>query len=255
MGTLEGKVVLVTGGGGGMGSVSASLFAAEGAKVVVVDNSAERARQTADTIKRDGGLAVDIQADTSSETDWTRVVDGTLGRFDRIDGLANFAAVHSAAGLEATSLTAWQLTLDVNLTGTWLGMRAVVPVMRRQKSGSIVNVGSIDALVGSGSKSAYHAAKGGVRLLSRSAAREYAPHGVRVNLVHPGPMENRMHEAATPKMAAKERAAFEVQARAEIPLGQLGRPIDVAYAVRYLLSDESAYITGIDLPVDGGLTA
>ncbi|MFH5822422.1 SDR family NAD(P)-dependent oxidoreductase [Georgenia sp. AZ-5] len=255
MGTLSGKVVVVAGGAGAQGRVGAALFAGEGARVVVADASGSGATAVRDRIVAGGGAATCRQVDVGSEDDWATLVDHAVGTYGRLDGLVNYAAVLSRAGVEETEPEAWERTLRVNLTGAWLGLKLAVPAMRASGGGSIVNVGSVDALVGRGGGAAYQASKGGVRLLTKSAATQYAREGIRVNAVHPGPMEARMSEIVGPRADATATKELEARLVAQVPMGRLGRPADIAHAVRYLLSDESAFVTGIDLPVDGGLTA
>lgn len=255
MGTLDGKVVIVVGGAGAQGRVGAALFAREGAKVVVADASAEGAAEVEASIVSDGGAAIARGTDIGDADAWTALVAAAESEFGRVDGLVDYAAVLSRPGVEETELDAWERTLRVNLTGAWLGLRASIPAMRRAGGGSIVLIGSVDGLVGRGGGAAYQASKGGVRLLAKSAATQYAAEGIRVNSVHPGPMQARMAEVVGPRADASATGALEARLVAQIPVGRLGRPDDIAYAVRYLLSDESSFVTGVDLPVDGGLTA
>jgi NAD(P)-dependent dehydrogenase (short-subunit alcohol dehydrogenase family) len=255
MGSLKGKVVLVVGAAGAQGRVGASLFAAEGASLVLADASADGAAEVADEIASAGGAVRAEEADTADEASWDRLVAAAIEQFGRLDGLVNYAAILSRTGAEETTLESWERTIRVNLTGAWLGMKAVLPALRESGGGSIVNVGSVDALVGRGGGTAYQASKGGLRMLSKSAATQYAAEGIRVNTVHPGPMEARMVQVVGPKADAADTAKLEAKLKSQIPMSRLGRPIDIAYAVRYLLSDESSFVTGIDLPVDGGLTA
>jgi 3alpha(or 20beta)-hydroxysteroid dehydrogenase len=255
MGTLDGKVVIVVGGAGAQGRVGAALFAREGAKVVVADTSAPGAAEVEAAITADGGTAIARAADIADGDAWVELVAAAEAEFGRVDGLVDYAAVLSRPGIEETEPDAWERTLRVNLTGAWLGMRAVIPALRRAGGGSIVMIGSVDGLVGRGGGAAYQASKGGLRLLAKSAATQYASEGIRVNSVHPGPMQARMAEVVGPRADVSATAALEARLVAQIPVGRLGRPDDIAYAVRYLLSDESSFVTGIDLPVDGGLTA
>lgn len=255
MGRLHGKVALITGGGSGIGRAAALLFAREGAKVVLVDSAVEGLEAVKADIEAEGGTALAHAADISSEQAWEVLVAAAVATFGRLDGLVNYAAVLSRPGVEETTKESWERTLTVNLTGAWLGLRAAIPALRASGGGSIVNIGSVDALVGRGGGAAYQASKGGLRMLGKSAATQYAPEGIRVNTVHPGPMEARMVEVVGPKADSAGTAALEAKLIAQIPMARLGRPIDIAYAVRYLLSDESSFITGVDLAVDGGLTA
>jgi NAD(P)-dependent dehydrogenase (short-subunit alcohol dehydrogenase family) len=196
-----------------------------------------------------------VPTDVGDPDSWQALVDGTMAKFGRLDGLANYAAVLSRAGAETTELEIWERTLRINLTGAWLGVKAAIPAMRASGGGSIVNVGSVDGLVGRGGGTAYQASKGGMRLLSKSVATEFAAQGIRVNSVHPGPMRNRMTQVVGPKADASGIEALEARLTAQVPMGRLGAAEDIAYAVRFLLSDEASFITGVDLPVDGGLTA
>ncbi|WP_341718470.1 SDR family NAD(P)-dependent oxidoreductase [Micromonospora sp. FIMYZ51] len=253
--TLTGKVVIVAGAAGAQGRVAARLFAASGAAVVLADLSADALAEVADEITGAGGSALAVPTDIADEESWQQLVDRTVAEYGRLTGLANYAAVLSRAGAETTALEVWERTLRINLTGAWLGVKAAVPAMRAAGGGSIVNVGSVDGLVGRGGGTAYQASKGGMRLLSKSAATEFAAQGIRVNSVHPGPMRNRMTQVVGPKADASGIAALEARLVAQVPVGRLGQPEDIAYAVRFLLSDEASFITGVDLPVDGGLTA
>lgn len=255
VGLLEGKVVIVTGAAGAQGGAAAALFARSGARVVLGDVSQERLDRVCDEIVRDGGQASACEADVAEPDSWDRLVNSALTNYGKLDGLANFAAVLSRPGIEETEPDAWERTLRVNLTGAWLGMKAVLPAMRDTGGGSIVNVGSVDALVGRGGGAAYQASKGGLRLLSKSAATQYAAQGIRVNSVHPGPMRDRMTQIIGPRADASATAALEAKLIAQVPMARLGLPLDIARAVRFLLSDDASFITGVDLPVDGGLTA
>jgi NAD(P)-dependent dehydrogenase (short-subunit alcohol dehydrogenase family) len=255
MNSLEGKRIIVAGGGGAQGSVGAALFARHGARVIVADASAEAAGAVAEEITGGGGQAIGLAADVGSKQSWDELVGTAVREFGGLDGLVNYAAVLSRAGAVETEDEVWERTLHINLTGAWYGVRAVIPAMLEAGGGSIVNIGSVDGLVGRGGGSAYQATKGGVRLLTKSVATEYATRGIRANSVHPGPMKARMAMVVGPQADPAATAALEERLTAQVPMARLGLPIDIAYAVRYLLSDESAFVTGIDLPVDGGLTA
>lgn len=255
MNSLEGKRIIVAGGGGAQGRVGAVLFARHGARVVVADASAEAAAATAAQVTAAGGEAIGLAADVGSKEAWAEVIETARREFGGLDGLVNYAAILSRAGAVETEDDVWERTLHINLTGAWFGVRAVIPVMLQAGEGSIVNIGSVDGLVGRCGGTAYQAAKGGVRLLTKSVATEYAARGIRANSVHPGPMQARMAMVAGPRADPSATAALEARLVAQVPMGRLGQPMDIAYAVRYLLSDESSFVTGVDLPIDGGLTA
>ena len=259
MSTLQGKRIIVSGGGGVQGGFAASLFAGQGARVIVADFSREAAEAAAEVAREAGaaagGSAVAITSDIASPESWREVVGLAETEFGGLDGLANYAAILSRGGVEDTDDDIWDRTLKVNATGAWYGMRAAIPLMRASGGGSIVNVGSVDGLVGRGGNTAYQASKGALRLLSLSAATQYASEGIRVNCVHPGPMKVRMAQVVGKQADAAQIAGLEARLTAQVPLGRLGQAEDIGWAVRYLLSDESSFVTGVDLPVDGGLTA
>ncbi len=253
--SLEGKRIIVAGGGGAQGRVGAGLFAQHGARVVVADASLDAASAAVDEIASAGGEAIASVADVGNAESWAALVQLARTRLGGLDGMVNYAAILSRSGAVETEDDVWERTLHVNLTGAWYGVRAVIPALLESGGGSIVNIGSVDGLVGRGGGTAYQATKGGVRLLTKSVATEYAARGIRANSVHPGPMQARMAMVVGPKADPAGTAALEARLVAQIPMARLGLPIDIAYAVRYLLSDEAAFVTGVDLPVDGGLTA
>ncbi|MCU1411857.1 MAG: hypothetical protein JWR04_2564 [Rhodoglobus sp.] len=255
MNSLEGKRIIVAGGGGAQGRVGAALFAQHGAQVIIADASAEAAASAAAEVAAAGGAAIGLAADVGSRESWDELVATAKREFGGLDGLVNYAAVLSRAGAVETEDEIWERTLHINLTGAWYGVRAVIPAMLEAGKGSIVNIGSVDGLVGRGGGTAYQATKGGVRLLTKSVATEYAARGIRANSVHPGPMQARMAMVVGPKADPTATAALEARLTAQVPMGRLGQPIDIAYAVRYLLSDEASFVTGVDLAIDGGLTA
>ena len=255
MNSLEGKRIIVAGCGCAQGRVGAVLFAQHGAKVIVADASADAAAATVEEVTRAGGIAIGVAADVGSKESWTELVETAKREFGGLDGLVNYAAILSRAGAVETEDDVWERTLHINLTGAWYGVRAVIPAMLEAGKGAIVNIGSVDGLVGRGGGTAYQATKGGVRLLTKSVATEYAARGIRANSVHPGPMQARMAMVVGPTADPSATAALEAKLTAQVPMGRLGQPIDIAYAVRYLLSDESSFVTGVDLAIDGGLTA
>lgn len=255
MTSLEGKRILVVGGGGAQGSIGARLFAEHGAHVIVADAVQDAAASVASEIRAAGGLAVSSVADVGSRGSWEDLVEFATSELGGLDGMVNYAAILSRAGAADTEVDVFERTLHVNLTGAWLGMRVVIPTMLASGGGSIVAIGSVDGLVGRGGGTAYQASKGGLRLLTKSVATEFAARGIRANTVHPGPMQARMKMVAGPKADPAGVQALEERLRAQVPMNRLGQPIDIAYAARYLLSDESSFVTGVDIPVDGGLTA
>lgn len=246
MGHVEDKVVLVTGGARGMGATEAERLGREGADVIVADVLEEQAQDVADRIRVNGGNALAVVLDVTSEESWTAAVASADREFGRIDALVNNAGISYRVGLMDGTIDDWNRVLAVNLTGPMLGMRAVVPVMRRRDAGSIVNVSSVAGLAGYPA-SAYTASKWGLRGLSKVGALELAPSGIRVNSIHPGLIETPMIDNAPEAM----KTAFA----AGTPAGRAGRPEEVAALVVFLCSDGSSYINGAEIAVDGGFTA
>lgn len=245
---MQGKVAIVTGAGSGIGSATALRLAREGASVACVDLVGERAREAAKTIEAAGGQALAVEADVTDEGACTRMVEAALARFQRLTTLVNSAGVRGARPDAAPPPSEWKRVLDTNLTGTYLASRAALQALRASGAGSITNLASIYGLVGGSISPAYAASKGGVVLLTRQMALQWAP-TVRVNCVCPGVTETPMTAALLADPAWREAMV------AKHPLGRFGRPEDVAAAILFLSSDEAAYITGVALPVDGGYTA
>jgi NAD(P)-dependent dehydrogenase (short-subunit alcohol dehydrogenase family) len=246
---LRDKVAIVTGGASGMGMATATLFAKEGAKVVVADLLEKEAGDVVSAIRKAGGEARFAKLDVSSESSWKAVVDGTLAAYGRVDVLVNNAGV-SGSTPDRLSIETWDQQMAVNAKGVFLGMRAVIPHMQKSGGGSIVNTSSISGYVGQKFvHMAYNAAKGAVRIATKAAAVQYAEDNIRVNSVHPGimPPMRTSQLSADPEIRRKTIKA--------IPMKRAGRIEEVAYANLFLASDEASYITGIEIPVDGGFLA
>ena len=246
-GRLSGKVALISGAARGMGESEARLFAREGAQVVLGDILADQGRAAVENITQQGGTATFVPLDVTHEQDWQRAVEPAEQTYGRLDILVNNAGIVRMAPLDETSLEAWNEVIGVNQTGVFLGMKHAVPAMRRAGGGSIVNISSIAGLIGLPNIPAYQASKGAVRLLTKNAAVQYATDKIRVNSVHPGRIETPM----TAPLAPERR---EMLLRLT-PLGRDGTAEEVAYGVLYLASDESSYVTGAELVIDGGYTA
>jgi NAD(P)-dependent dehydrogenase (short-subunit alcohol dehydrogenase family) len=249
-GRLAGKVVLISGAARGQGDAEARLLAREGAKVVLGDVLVREGSTVARQIVDDGGEAVFVELDVTQERAWQQAVDRACAEFGRLDVLVNNAGITRRPGIEATTLEVWNEVIAVNQTGTFLGMRAVIPALRRAGSGSIVNISSICALVGTGTGAAYHASKGAVYALTKTAAVELAKDRIRVNSIHPGAIDTPMLDDALGDDVEARREAVVAH-----PLGRMGTAEEIAFAVLYLASDESAFVTGSALVVDGGFTA
>ena len=246
---LGGKICLVSGGGRGIGAAVSRVFAREGASVAIGGILENEARRVADEIFELGGRSVPLSLDVGREQDWERAVRSVVDSFGKLDVLVNNAGIFQRATVEETSADEWDRVMEVNARGVFLGSRAVIPAMREAGGGSIVNISSIAGLVGTPIGTAYNASKGAVRLLTKSTAVQYAGEGIRVNSVHPGPVSTDIIPSLFPTPEArKERLA-------RTPLGRFGTPEDVAYAVLFLASDESSFITGSELVIDGGFTA
>jgi cyclopentanol dehydrogenase len=247
---LTGKVTLISGGARGMGAAEARLFAREGARVVVADVLDGEGKAVQAEIERAGGQAVFTHLDVTREDEWQRAVALATERFGALNVLVNNAGIGAASRVEDTTEQAWDAVMDVNAKGVFLGTKASIPAMRRAGGGSIVNISSQLGLVGMDDSSPqYTASKGAVRLLTKTTALQYARERIRCNSVHPGPI-------VTP-MTERRRADPVVYQRmlSRIPLGRYGEAEEVAYAVLYLASDESSWVTGSELVIDGGWTA
>jgi NAD(P)-dependent dehydrogenase (short-subunit alcohol dehydrogenase family) len=253
-GRVEGKVALVTGGASGLGAESARRLAREGAAVVLTDLAAEAGQAVADDILAAGGRAAFLVQDVVDEARWGEVVAEVMARFGRIDVLVNSAGVGGGGEpiLEHT-LEAWRRIVGINLDGTFLGVRHVAPVMAAAGRGSIVNLSSILGKVGLPGASAYCASKGGVLMLTKAVALELAAAGVRVNSVHPGFIETPMVLNAFRNSDNENEMRDLIVSRHA--LGRLGVPREIADAIVFLASDESSFMTGSELVVDGGYTA
>jgi len=246
---LQDKVAIVTGAASGMGAATARVFAREGAKVLVADVLEAEGREVAEAIKSNRGEARFQRLDVTSEEDWNAAVAATLAAYGRIDILVNNAGV-SGSDPDRLSMATWDRQMSINAKGVFLGMRAVIPEMQKAKSGAIVNISSISGITGQNFvHMGYNAAKGAVRAMTKAAAVQLAKDGIRVNSVHPGlmpPMRTSML-SADPKIRAGMLRA--------VPMGREGRVEEVAYANLFLASEEASYITGIEVPVDGGFLA
>ena len=236
---LQGKVVLVTGAASGIGHAVTELFAREGASVIASDiASAEPAYSE--------GVEV-MRLDVTSESDWATAVNAIVKQHGRLDVLINNAGIIAYEPLDALGIEAWMRMIAVDQTGVFLGMREAVRVMRRQRSGSIVNISSIWGSAAVAGAHAYHAAKGAVRNMSKNAAMTYVAAGIRVNSVYPGFIHTPLTDAQAPEL---NEAVI-----ASTPMKRGGTPLEVAYGCLFLASDEASYVTGAELVVDGGYLA
>ena len=251
MGTVEGKVALITGAASGIGAEAARLLAAQGARIAAADLNEAGARTTADAVK---GLAVAM--DVTSESDWDRAVADTVSRFGALDVLVNCAGIELVRAIAQTSLADWRRVMSVNLDGVFLGTRAAIAAMGK-RGGSIINISSVAGINGFPRQAAYCASKGGVRLLSKAAAMECAEDnlGIRVNSIHPGIIDTPMAREILDSMDEAARAGVRARWAQLHPLGHIGSAMDVAQCILFLASDASAFVTGTELVVDGGLTA
>lgn len=249
MNRLANKVAVITGAARGQGAAEARLFVDEGASVVLGDVLDDEVLRLASEVNRNSSTtrAVALHLDVAKASDWEKAVGTAVREFGGVDILVNNAGILNLAGIEQTTEDDWQRVIDINQKGVWLGMKMVAPVMRQRGGGSIINISSIYGLIGSGGSAAYHASKGAVRLLSKTAALEFARDNIRVNSVHPGVID-------TPMVAAFDRE-LRVSIDNLVPLRREGRCEEIAYGVLFLASNESSYMTGSELVIDGGYTA
>ena len=247
---LEGKVAIITGGARGQGATEARMFAQEGAKVVIGDIRDELGMQVEAEIRELGGEAVYLHLDVTSEDDWQEAVETAEQRFGKVDVLVNNAAIVLRKDIEETTGDDWDNIMEINAKGVFLGTKAVIPAMRRAGGGSIINISSISGLVSIGPP-AYIATKGAVRLFTKSTAIQYASENIRANSIHPGSVDTDMR-----REGMGDQTPEEIQARIDnIPLGRVGTTEDISYGALFLASDESSFMTGSELVIDGGYTA
>ena len=247
---LENKVALISGGARGMGAVEAKLFAKEGAKVVIADVLEDEGKQTEAEIIEAGGQCLSVKLDVTSEETWVQAVSATVTRFGKLDILVNNAGIFPLGNVEETTVETWDRVMAINGKGVFLGTKAAIPEMRKAGGGSIINLSSVAGLIGSARAAAYGATKGAVRIFTKSTAVQYAKDGIRANSIHPGIIDTPM---TAPTILTDESSRQAQMART--PLGRLGQSEDVAYGVLFLASDESSFMTGSELVIDGGLTA
>ncbi len=247
MGRLSGKVAIITGAALGMGAAEAKLFAKEGAKVVATDIKDDVLQEVINEIKASGGEAIGLKHNVVSEEEWKNVIQTAVDAYGKVDILVNNAGIASPKTMAQMEMAEWNKVMDINLNGCVLGMKYVIPEMQKAGGGSLINISSIGGIVGMAGSSPYTAAKGALRALSKSAAVEYGKDKIRVNSVHPGIIE-------TPMTADSFNDALPFY-KTFTQLPYFGQPEDVAYGVLFLASDESRFMTGAELVIDGGWTA
>lgn len=249
MSRLANKVAIITGAGSGMGREEALLFAREGAKVVATDINEAAVQAVVKEIEAEGGVATAIAHNVASEEQWVSVVAAAIEAYGKVDILVNNAGISFAVGMLDTTVEQWDKVMNINLSSVFLGMKHVVPHMQQNKGGSIVNISSIAGITGSQGAGAYTASKGAVRMLSKAAAVDYGKDNIRVNSVHPGFIETPMSK----EFVTNEQMLQWFLSQTALP--RVGQAVEVAKAVLFLASDDASYLTGIELPVDGGVTA
>lgn len=253
---LAGKVVLITGGASGIGLASAEACSREGARVVITDINADEGAAQARRLSAEG-FAISFQRhDVTSEEDWRRVIDETVQQCGHLDVLVNNAGIAVIAPLEQETLDGWRRTQAINVEGVFLGSREAVRVMK-QRGGSIINLSSIEGLVGEPLLPAYNASKGAVRIFTKSTALHCAQlgYGIRVNSIHPGYVGTPLMVNALASLPPEQAAALQQDLMVRIPMGRPAAPAEIAHGVVFLASDESSYMTGSELVIDGGYTA
>ena len=248
MGRLDGKVALISGGARGQGAAEAQLFAHEGAKVVFGDILDTQGRQVEADIRAAGGEATYVHLDVTNEASWGAAVDTAVSRYGALHVLVNNAGIYIRKRLEETTEDDLDQSLAVNVKGVFLGVKQALPAMRRAGGGSIINISSTAGLVGNPTGSPiYTTSKGAVRLFTKATAMQHARENIRCNSLHPGPIDTAMLDEV-----AGGRSEGML---GRVPLGRVGTVEDIAYGVLYLASDESSFVTGSELVIDGGMTA
>jgi cyclopentanol dehydrogenase len=248
---LEGKVAFISGGARGMGASEAKLFAKEGASVVIADILDDDGKKVEAEINETGGQCLYLHLNVTSEANWNEAMAATITRFGKLDIMLNNAGIGgSGSKVEDTTVEEWDETMDINAKGVFFGTKVAIAEMQKTGGGSIINISSQLGLVGTDiSSPQYQASKGAVRIFTKAAAIQYAPEGIRVNSIHPGPIVTAMTEK---RRDEPENYALMMS---RIPMGRFGRPEEVANGALYLASDESSYVTGSELVIDGGWTA
>ena len=250
MGRVSGKTALVTGAARGIGRAAARMLAEEGAQVALTDIDNEAGDAAAQSLTADGHEVAFFEHDVTSEADWERVVDEVEAALGVPDVLVNNAGIYQIEPMEEMSVSDWRRLMDINVTGVFLGMKHCTPLMREHERGSVINLSSVAGLIGLSGHTAYGASKGAVRIMTKDAAMELADAGIRVNSVHPAYIDTQMAD-----YGAEVQGATKEELDAMHPIGHMGEPDDVAYAVTYLASEESKFMTGSELVLDGGFTA
>ena len=253
MARLAGKTALITGGGTGIGRACALLFAREGARVAVAARRAEPLTEVAAEVTAAGGEALALGCDVSKSEQVGQAIRAVVARFGGLHVVVNNAGAVAVATAEETSEGEWDHLMDANLKGTFLVSRAALPELRRAGGGSIINIGSVVGLVGMKKRAAYCAAKGGVAMLTKAMALDHAHENIRINCICPALVETSLVSRLMGRQT--DPAAYRRQRAEQIPLGRLGRPEDVAHLAVFLASEESSWMTGAALPLDGGLSA
>ena len=250
MGRLDGKVALISGGARGQGAAEARLFVREGARVILGDILDEEGNQVETEIRASRGEATYVHLNVTREADWRAAVATAVQTYGKLNVLVNNAGILFRSKIEETTEADWDRIMAVNVKGVFLGTKCAIPALRQAGGGSIINISSTAGLVGSpGATAAYTATKGAVRLFTKATAIQHAMDNIRCNSVHPGPIATDMI-----KDVLEDRVRWEQRLR-RLPMGRAGTPEDVAYGVLYLASDESSYVTGSELVIDGGTTA
>ena len=246
---LNGKVALITGAARGQGAAEARMFAQEGAKVILADVTDQEGIAVAAEIAEAGGDAIFVHLDVANEDEWYAAIQSGVAAFGKLDILVNNAGIWRRGHVMETSPEQWDDIMDVNAKGVFLGTKAAIPEMRKAGGGSIVNISSTAGLVGSKTSAAYSASKGAVRIFSKSTAVQYASEGIRANSIHPGPIDTDMGDQVWPDATSREASISRTA------LARIGTANDIAYGALYLASDESSFVTGSELVIDGGVTA
>lgn len=266
MNRVDGKIAIVTGGARGLGAASAHRLAEAGARIVLTDQRAELGEETAQAIIAAGGEAIFAPHDAASEDDWSRIAALAKSHFGGIDVLVNNAGIGTGGRIDKMALEDWRHLMSINMEGVFLGMKHAIPELRERAhlwegGGSIINISSIMGFIGDVGSTAYCASKGGVRIGTKAAALECAKLGfnIRVNSVHPGYIETEGLQSAMRAIARSSGDEAKEAARQDMikatPIGRLGRPGDIANGVLFLASDDSSFITGTELVIDGGYLA